>query len=364
MSIHSLNRVNACFRALATLFAAIAFNVCAQSTPAAPAGTIVAPVNAQTATPTAPVTPPVANKIPKTFEKFGDKRVDDYFWLREKENPAVTAHLKAENAYTDSVMGHLKPFQEQLYKDMLSRIKETDDNVPYQRRGYWYNSRTEMGKQYSIYTRRQGSLEGKEEIILDGNALAVGQKFMSIGTMSVSPDNNILAYSVDFTGFRQYTLQFKNLTTGEVLPDKIERVTSMAWANDNKTIFYVTEDATTKRSDKVFRHVLGSKDDKLIFEEKDELYNVGVDITRSRGYLIISSESSETTEQRLLDANLPSGEFQIYMKRRDNLKYYVDHHDKNFLIVINDKGRNFRLVKAALGKADQKKLARSDRASP
>ena len=341
---------------VATLFAAVAFNVCAQATPAATTSATGAPAasSANTSAPTTTSTPPVAKKIPQTFEKFGDKRVDDYFWLREKQNPAVTEHLKAENAYTDSVMGHLKPFQEQLYKDMLSRIKETDDNVPYQRRGYWYNSRTEMGKQYSIYTRRKGSLDAKEEIILDGNALAVGQKFMSIGTMAVSPDNNILAYSVDFTGFRQYTVQFKNLTTGEVLPDKIERVTSLAWANDNKTIFYVTEDATTKRSDKVFRHVLGAKDDKLIFEEKDELYNVGIDITRSRGYLIISSESSETSEQRLLDANTPAGEFAVYMKRKDNTKYYVDHHDKHFLIVTNDTGRNFRLVKAPMGKADKK----------
>jgi oligopeptidase B len=298
--------------------------------------------------------PPVAKKIPKTFENFGDKRVDDYFWLRDKSNPEVTAYLKAENAHTEHLTGHLKAFQEQLYKDMLSRIKETDDNVPYRNRGYWYNSRTEMGKQYPIYVRRQGSLEAKEEIILDGNELARGQKFMGIGSMSVSPDNNILAYSVDFTGYRQYTLQFKNLTTGELLPDKIERVTSVVWANDNKTIFYVTEDATTKRSDKLYRHVLGSKEYTLLFEEKDELYNVGIDISRSRQIIVVTSESSETTEQRLLDANKPQGDFAVYMKRRDNVKYFVDHHDKNYMIVTNDKGRNFRLVSAPVGAANQK----------
>ncbi len=299
--------------------------------------------------------PPIAKKIPKTFEHFGDKRVDDYFWLREKENPAVVEYLKAENTHTESVMGNLKGFQDTLYKDMLSRIKETDDNVPYQKRGYWYNSRTEMGKQYPIHTRRKGTLDANEEIILDGNDLAKGQKFMSIGAMTVSLDGKLLAYSVDFTGFRQYTLHFKNLATGEVLADKIERVTSIAWANDNQTIFYVTEDATTKRSDKFFRHRLGEKNDTLLFAEKDELYNIGVEVTRDDAYLILTTESSETNEQHLLPAAKPDGRFAVYQKRKENIKYYVDHHDKNFMIVTNDKGRNFRLVKApASMSADQK----------
>ncbi len=299
--------------------------------------------------------PPTAKKIPKTFVNYGDTRVDDYAWLREKDNPAVVDYLKAENAHMDAVMGHLKGFQETLYKDMLSRIKETDDNVPYVKRGYWYNSRTEMGKQYPIFTRRKGSLEAKEEIIIDGNELAKDQKFMAIGAMTVSPDGKLLAYSVDFTGFRQYTLYFKNLETGEVLKDKIERVTSLAWANDNKTVFYVTEDATTKRSDKLFRHRLGVKDDVMLYEEKDELYNVGVDGTRDDAYIILTSESSETTEQRLLDAAKPDGNFAVYLKRKDNIKYFVDHHDKSFMIVTNDTGRNSRLVKApASTKADVK----------
>ncbi len=299
--------------------------------------------------------PPVAKKIPKTFEKFGDKRVDDYFWLREKETPAVIDYLKAENAYTESVIGNLKPFQETLYKDMLSRIKETDDNVPYFKAGYWYNSRTEMGKQYSIYTRRKGTLEAKEEIILDGNELAKGQKFMSIGAMSVSRDNKWLAYSVDFTGFRQYTLQFKNLETGELLPDRIERVTSVAWSNDNKTIFYVVEDATTKRSDKFFRHRLGEKNDVMLFEEKDELYGIGVDSTRDNAYIILSSESSETSEQRLISADKPDATFIVYQARKDNVKYNIDHHDKHFLIVTNDTGRNYRLIKTPASATANKK---------
>jgi len=305
--------------------------------------------------PSTPSAPPVAKKVPKTFENFGDKRVDDYFWLREKEDPAVVEYLKAENAYFDSVMGHLKPFQETLYKDMLGRIKETDDSVPYFMRGNWYVTKTEEGKQYPIYTRRKGTLEAKEEVLLDGNELAKGKAFMSIGSMSVSPDNKWLAYSVDFTGYRQYTMQFKNLETGEVLTDKIERVTSVAWANDNKTVFYVTEDATTKRSNQLYRHVLGAKTDKLLFEEKDELYTIGVESTRSRAFIIVTSESSETTEQRILDANKADGEFSVYLKRKDNIKYFVDHHDKSFLIVTNDTGRNSRLVKAALTIPGEKK---------
>ena len=300
------------------------------------------------------MTPPVAKKIPKAFENFGDKRIDDYFWLREKTDPAVTAYLNAENSYTDSIMGGLKPLQETLYKDMLSRIKETDENVPYRNGDYWYYSRTETGKQYSIYARKKGTLEAKEEIILDMNVLGKDQKFFAISAFDVSPDHKWLAYSTDTTGFRQYTLYFKNLETGQILADKIERVTSVAWANDNKTIFYVTEDDKTKRSDKLFRHKLGDKTDPLLFEEKDELYGVGVGATRSKGYIVVTSESSETTEQLLLDANKPDGTFAVYIKRKENIKYSVDHHGSDFYIVTNDTGRNSRLVKAPAGAANPK----------
>ena len=300
------------------------------------------------------MTPPVAKKIPKAFENFGDKRTDDYFWLREKTDPAVTAYLNAENSYTDSIMGGLKPLQETLYKDMLSRIKETDENVPYRNGDYWYYSRTETGKQYSIYARKKGTLEAKEEIILDMNVLGKDQKFFAISAFDVSPDHKWLAYSTDTTGFRQYTLYFKNLETGQILADKIERVTSVAWANDNKTIFYVTEDDKTKRSDKLFRHKLGDKTDPLLFEEKDELYGVGVGATRSKGYIVVTTESSETTEQLLLDANKPDGTFAVYLKRKENIKYSVDHHGSDFYIVTNDTGRNSRLVKAPVGAANPK----------
>ena len=313
-----------------------------------------APVNPVLNPAISPVTPPVARKIPKTIENFGDKRVDDYFWLREKTNPEVIDYLKAENVYTQSVLGGLKDFQETLYKDMLSRVKETDENVPYKRGEYFYYSRTEMGKQYTIYARKKGSLNANEEIYLDGNELAKGKPFFAISNMAVSRDGKLLAYATDITGYRQYTLNFKNLESGITLPDAAERVTSVAWANDNATVFYVTEDATTKRSDKLFRHKLGDKNSELVFEEKDELFGINVDITRSKGYIILTAESSETNEQQLLDANSPTGKFAVYMKRKENIKYFVDHHGSDFYIVTNDRGRNYRLVKTAEGAANIK----------
>ncbi len=346
--------MNRTFLIPSRMLAVLASVVLLQLATPAVAQTAAAPSTSQSSS-VPVVMPPIAKKIPQSFEKFGDKRVDDYFWLRDKTDPSVVEYLKAENAYLDSVIGHLKPFQETLYKDMLGRIKETDDSVPYFMRGYWYVTKTEEGKQYSIYTRRKGALDAKGDVLLDGNELAKDKPYMGIGTMSISVDNKWLAYSVDFTGFRQYTLQFKNLETGEVLADRIERVTSVAWANDNETVFYVTEDATTKRSNQLHRHTLGGKDDKLLYEEKDELYGIGVDTTRSRAYIILTSESSETTEQRILDANKSDGEFAVYAKRAENIKYYVDHHDKSFLVMTNDMGRNSRLIKAPVSlKADKK----------
>ena len=298
-------------------------------------------------------TPPVAAKKPNVVEKFGDKRVDDYFWLREKSNPEVVDYLKAENAYMQAVLAPLTGFQETLYKDMLSRIKETDENVPYRKGEYWYYSRTEMGKQYNIHARKKGSLEAKEEITLDLNEIGKDKKFVGLSAYSVSPNGKLLAYSMDFTGFRQYTLQFKDLEAAKVLDDKIERVTSVAWANDNNTVFFVTEEANTKRSDRLFRLRLGGMPEEL-FNEKDELYAIGVNATRSKGYIVLNSESSETNEQYLLDADQPDGKFVSYLKRRENRQYYVDHAGKDFYIVTNDKGRNFRLVVAPAGKADTK----------
>ncbi len=297
--------------------------------------------------------PPVAAKKPKTSENFGDKRVDDYFWLRDKSVPEVIDYLKAENAYTDAFMKPHEAFRETLYKDMLSRIKETDENVPYKKGEYWYYSRTEMGKQYSIYARKKGSLSATEEVILDLNELAKGKPFLSLGVFAVSPNGKVLAYSLDITGYRQYTLYFRDLETGKALDDTAERVTSIAWANDNKTFFYVTEDQTTKRSDRLYRQALGGKTEEL-FNEKDELYGISIDATRDMAYLVLDSSSSETSEQYLLDANKPHSSFTSYLKRKDNIKYTIDHHGSHFYIVTNDKGRNSRLVMAPVGKVDTK----------
>ena len=289
--------------------------------------------------------PPVAVKKPRVFENFGDKRVDDYFWLREKSAPDVIDYLKAENVYTDAFMKPYETFRETLYKDMLSRIKETDENVPYKKGDYWYYSRTEMGKQYAIHARKKGSLDATEEVTLDLNELAKGKAFLGLGSFSVSPNGKLLAYSLDITGFRQYTLHFKDLESGKSLDDKAERVTSVAWANDNKTVFYVTEDQTTKRSDRLFRHALGGKAEEL-FNEKDELYGISIDVTRDMAYLILDSGSFETSEQYLLDASQPQGTFTSYLKRKENIKYSIEHHGKQLYIVINDTGRNYRLVEA------------------
>ncbi len=202
--------------------------------------------------------PPMTPKKTKTTKIHDYTMIDDYFWLREKSNPEVIAHLEAENAYAESVLKPTAPLQEKLYKEMVGHIKETDVTVPYRQGGYFYYSRTEQGKQYPIYARKKGGLEGKEEILLDQNELAKGFKFFSIRGLVPSDDGNLLVYSTDTTGYRQYKLQIKDLRTGQLLPETFERVGDVSWASDNKTIFFTTEDAVTKRSDKFFRHVLGS----------------------------------------------------------------------------------------------------------
>ena len=305
-------------------------------------------VNAETTT---MPKPPIAPKKPHAVEMFGDQRVDDYFWLREKSDPKVIDYLKAENDYTDTYLGPMKAFQETLYKDMLSRIKETDENVPYKKGNYWYYSRTEAGKQYNIYCRKKGALDATEEIILDLNVLGKDQKFLGLGDFEISPDGKLLAYSLDFTGFRQYTVYFKNLETGQTLADKAERVASVAWANDNRTVFYVTEDAVTKRSNKLFRVTLGGKSEEL-FTEPDELYRIGVGATRSQGFIVLASQSSETSENYLLDANKPDGKFVSFMKRKENVRYFVDHAGSEFFVVTNDRGRNSRLVTVPVANPD------------
>ncbi len=292
-------------------------------------------------------TPPVAKKEPLVFELHGDKRVDDYFWLRDdkRQNPEVIAYLEAENAYAAAVMAPYKALEDKLYKEMLGRIKETDLSVPYRYRGFLYYSRTEQGKQYPIYCRKKGALDAPEETLLDLNQLAEGKPFMALGAFAVSDDGRLLAYTTDETGYRQYRLRVKDLTTGQLLPDAAERVTSVEWAADNQTLFLVTEDPVTKRSNKLVRHVLGGATTE-IYEERDELYNLGLDRTNDRKYLIALSISSTTSEVRYLPSDRPDGEFRALFPRVDGIRYFVEHRNGEWFIRTQDGGKNFRVARA------------------
>jgi oligopeptidase B len=309
-----------------------------------------------------PGRPPVAKRAPKTTVIHGETLVDDYFWLREKSNPEVLQHLESESAYADAIMKPTIAFQETLYKEMLGRIKETDMNVPYKKGNYFYYSRTEQGKQYPIYCRKRGTLDrsedgsqdGSEEVLLDLNEMANGGKFITLGDFNVSNDGNLLAYSTDTTGFRQYDLHFKDLRTGRLLPDTAQRVTSTAWANDNRTVLYTVEDATTKRSYRLYRHVLGEARDNLIYEEKDELFNISASGTRSKAFIFITSSSYNSTEVRYVAADQPGGAPQVLLPREEKHRYYVDHHGGFFYIRTNEGAKNFRLVSAPTASPQKK----------
>jgi oligopeptidase B len=292
--------------------------------------------------------PPMARKVPKTMQIHGYTVVDDYAWLadKSKNNPDVLAYLKAEAEYADMIMKPTEGFQKKLYDEMLARIKETDENVPYKMGNFYYYTRTEKGKQYPIFCRKKGDLKAPEEIALELNEMAEGHKFFSLGATDVSEDGNLLAFSTDTTGFRQYALYVKDLRTGKTTEKIVERVTSVDWANDNKTLFYTQEDLTTKRSHKFFRHVLGSDKHDLLYEEKDELFNINSGKTRSKGYILVVSESSTTSETRYLSAARPNDQLKLLLARKTDHEYYVDHLGDNFYIRTNDQGKNFRLVAA------------------
>jgi oligopeptidase B len=299
--------------------------------------------------------PPVARREPVEHVLHGDRRVDHYDWLRQKENPEVIAYLQSENAYTDAILKPTQGFQERLYQEMLGRILQTDFSVPYRLRGHLYFTRTEEGKQYALHCRRREAEGSPEELLLDLNQLAEGHSFLGLGSFDISDDNQLLAYSLDTTGFRQYTLQVKDLRTGETLAERIERVTSVAWASDNRTFFYTVEDETTKRSHRLYRHVLGTSGaDTLLYEERDERFRLEVERTRSGAYLFLTIASHTASEVHFLRADQPSGEFQLIAARENNHEYYAGHHpglagDATggiFFIRTNSGGRTFRLVAA------------------
>jgi oligopeptidase B len=298
--------------------------------------------------------PPMAEKKSKTTKIHGETIVDDYFWLREKSNPAVISYLESENAYTEASMKSTEALQEKLYKEMVSHIKETDLSVPYRWGNYFYYTRTEQGKQYPIYCRKQSSLEAKEEVILDQNELAKGFKFFSIGAFAVSDDGNLLAYSTDTTGYRQYKLQIKDLRSGASLPESFERVGSVMWATDNKTIFFTTEDQVTKRSDKFFRHVLGTDKTDLIYEEKDELFDVFAYRSRDKATIFLGSFAKTSTEFRYIPANEPTAAAKVILPRQPEHEYDVDHYGDSFYIRTNKGAKNFRVVMAPVSDPSEK----------
>ena len=294
----------------------------------------------------APLKPPMAEKKTKTTNIHGETLVDDFFWLREKTNPAVIAHLEAENNYAEAAMKPTAALQEKLYKEMLSHIKQTDNSYPYRRGNYFYYTRTLEGQQYPIFCRKKGSTDAPEEIVIDVNELAKGQKFMSVGQFSPSDDGNLLAYTTDNTGYRQYLLQVKDLRTGQLLPERVERVNNVVWATDNKTLFYVTEDATTKRSDKFFRHVLGTDKHDLIYEEKDELFDIGAGRSRDKAVIFLEAFSKTSTEVRYLPADQPNATPKVILPRQPEHEYDVDHRGGMFYIRSNKGAKNFRIVTA------------------
>ncbi len=295
--------------------------------------------------------PPVAEVIPKELTIHGDTRVDNYYWLNERENPKVIEYLEAENAYKDAILKHTEPLQEKLYDEIIGRIKQTDMSVPYKDNGYYYYTRYEEGGEYPIYCRKKETLEADEEILLNVNEMAKGYDYYSVAGHSVSTNNNLIAYGVDTVSRRKYTIYFKDLTTGELLPDKIPVTSGRAtWANDNKTVFYAMKDEETLRSYKIMRHVLGTdvSADKEIYEEKDVTFSTYVGKTKSKKFLIIASSHTLSTEYRFLDADNPMGQFKIIQPRERNLEYSMDHYKDKFYIRTNYKAKNFRLMETSI----------------
>ena len=290
--------------------------------------------------------PPVAPVVPHEETRFGTKVVDNYFWLRDKSNPEVIKYLEQENAYTAAMTDKLKPFEDSLYKDILSHIKQTDLDVPVRRGDYYYYSRTEEGKQYPIHCRKKGSLEAKEEVLLDLNELGQGKKFVGLGAFEVSDDQNLLAYALDYAGYRQFTLHIKDLRTGAILPDTVERVDSVAWAAGNQTLFLVTEDAVNKRANRALRYKLGQKEPELLYEEKDETFSLGVGKTRDKKYILLTSYSTDTTEVRYLKADNPESTYALFLPREKEHRYFLDHRESLFYIRSDKGAKNFQVFTA------------------
>ncbi|MEM9687434.1 MAG: S9 family peptidase, partial [Bacteroidota bacterium] len=295
------------------------------------------------------IDPPKADKIPTNLEKHGDVRTDNYFWLNQRDNPEVIDYLERENDYNDKMTASTKALQKSLFEEMKSRIKEQDESVPYKYNGYWYTVKYEEGKDYPVYTRRKETLDAPEELLFDCNKMAEDYTFFNLQDFSVSPDNKLAAFSIDTLSRRIYTIQVKNLETGELLPLKIENTTGgSVWANNSQTLFYTKKDKQTLRSDKVFKHTLGTdpNEDKLVFNETDDSFYTFIYKTKSDKYIVIGSTSTLTSEYRFLNADQPDGEFVVFQPRVRGLEYEIAHYKDNFYIVTNaDGATNFKLMK-------------------
>ncbi len=300
---------------------------------------------------------PIAPVKPKKLEKHGDVRIDNYFWLNDRENPEVIDYLNKENDYYHTVTASTKDFQTALFEEMKGRIKEDDESVPYLYNGYYYITRFEKGQDYPIYSRKKGSLDAAEEIMFNCNEMAKGHKYFQLGGVSISNDNQLAIFCTDVIGRRIYSMQIKNLATGEILSDKVEQTTGNAvWANDNKTIFYTKQDEKTLRSDKVYKHKMGLSTDKdeVVYFEKDDTFNVSVSKSKSKKYITIASGSTLTDEYQTILADEPDSKFKIFQKRVRGLEYSISHYGDSFYVVTNkDKATNFKLMKVNENNASQ-----------
>ena len=299
------------------------------------------------------ILPPSAKKIPKELKRFDSKRVDNYFWLKNRDDSEVIEYLEKENDYFKKMTSNTEDFQEIIYKEIKNKIKEDDQSVPYFLNGYWYLTKYQKNKNYPIYLRRKSDLNSKDQILFDCNLLADGYEYFNLSNIKISPNNKFAAYSIDTLSRRLYTIRIKNLQTGEVLNDQIINTSGgFAWANDNKTLFYTNRDSDTLRNDKILRHEIGtkSKDDKIVFHEKDNTFYTSVSKSKSNKFIIISSHSTLTSEFQFLDANKPLDNFRLFNQRKRGLEYSINHYEKFFYIITNiDNAKNYKLMKTPIG---------------
>jgi len=304
------------------------------------------------------ITFPIAKKKPTKLEKHGDVRIDEYYWMNDRENQEVLDYLNAENAYYEQMTSHTQKFQEELFQEMKSRIKEDDSSVPYKYNGYWYITKYGKGQEYPIYLRRKHTMDSEDELLFDCNRMAKDHEYFNLKGVSIGPGNTLASFATDTVSRRQYTIQVKNLETGDIYEDKIENTTgSSVWGNDGKTLFYAKKDPVTLRSDKIYRHTLGTPatDDVLVFHEKDSTFNTFVYKTKSKKYLIIGSVSTLTSEYQILDADDPKGGFKIFSPRKRGVEYSIAHYSGNFFVLTNkDSATNFKLMKTIDEKTDSR----------